>query len=113
VHVKENRMSKNRNRRQRKKLFVGEFQELGFDLDLSFPEGDGDAAVEAFFRRFFNEAIMPEGLVFGGRHDAGFVCSSRRGSVTEAQRRGVERWLEDHPALEGYRVGPLMDVWHG
>ena len=106
-------MSKTRNRRQRKKLFVGEFKELGFDLDLSFAEAADTDKVDAFFHHFFHEAIMPEGLVFGGADDAGFVCTSRRGSVTEAQRSEVERWLDGNPALSGFRVGPLMDVWHG
>lgn len=106
-------MSKHRTRRLRKKLFVDEFQELGFDLDLSFAQGDDAQQKDAFFERFFNEAIMPEGLVFGGRDDAGFVCTSRRGSVTEDQRATVARWLEGQAALSGFRAGPLMDVWHG
>ncbi|QID19187.1 DUF469 family protein [Nitrogeniibacter mangrovi] len=105
-------MSKTRSRRLRKKLFVDEFQELGFDVDLSFSEPAGTDRIDAFFERFFTEAIMPEGLVFGGRDDAGFVCSSRRGSVSEAQRSAVSDWLDGQPALRDFRVGPLMDVWH-
>ena len=106
-------MSKTRSRRLRKKLFVGEFKELGFDVDLSFPETTDEAEVDAFFERFFAEAITPEGLVFGGGDDAGFVCSSRRGSVSEAQRSAVASWLDKHPTVREFHVGPLVDVWHG
>jgi len=106
-------MSKTRSRRLRKKLFVGEFRELGFEVDLSFGEVADAKTVDAFFDRFFSEAVMPEGMVFAGWADAGFVCSSQRGSVTEAQRATVETWLGDQPVLSGFRVGPLMDVWHG
>ncbi len=106
-------MSKTRSRRLRKKLFVGEFRELGFEVDLSFDAKANEAQMDGFFDRFFSEAVMPEGLVFAGWADAGFVCSSQRGSVTEAQRTSVSSWLDTQPMLSGFRVGPLMDVWHG
>jgi len=106
-------MSKTRSRRMRKKLFVGEFKELGFEVDLSFAADADPVQKDAFFMRFFDEAVMPEGLVFAGMDDAGFVCSSRRGSVSEAQRQSVESWLGGQSGLSGFRVGPLMDVWHG
>lgn len=105
-------MSKTRSRRLRKKLFLGEFRELGFEIDLAFGDVTEEAAVDAFFDRFFSEAVMPQGLVYAGWADAGFVCSSQRGSVTEAQREAVSAWLEQQSMLSSVRVGPLMDVWH-
>jgi hypothetical protein len=105
-------MSKRRSARLRKKLCVGEFKELGFDLDLSFPEGADEAAVDAFYEAFFTEAIDPAGLIYGGGDDSGFVCCAGRGSVTEAQRADIDKWLASAKGLQSYRVGELVDAWY-
>ena len=105
-------MAKSRSRRLRKKLCVGEFKELGFDLDLSFPEGTDEDGVDAFFSRFFTEVVDPQGLIYGGSDDSGFVCLAGRGSVSEAQRAEVEKWLAGAKELQGYRVGELADAWY-
>ncbi|MCB1938916.1 MAG: DUF469 family protein [Rhodocyclaceae bacterium] len=104
-------MAKSRSRRLRKKLCVGEFKEVGFDVDLQFPDDTAAEAVDAFFARFFSEVIEPEGLLYGGGETSGFVCVAGRGSVTDAQREAVQAWLAASGALRDFHVGPLVDAW--
>ncbi|MHC5351939.1 YggL 50S ribosome-binding family protein [Metapseudomonas furukawaii] len=106
-------MATNRSRRLRKKLCVDEFQELGFEITLSYKEGLDAEAVSVFFERFIEQAIEGNGLGFIGSEDYGFVCLGKRGSVTAEQRAQVEAWLgQGQPELAGYTVSPLIDVWY-
>ena len=102
-------MATNRSRRLRKKLCVDEFQELGFELQLSYPESTDDAAVEAFFAV---EGIEGNGMALIGGEEFAVVCSGKRGSVTEEQRATVEAWLKARPELSSFEVSPLLDVWY-
>ena len=45
--------AKNRNRRLRKKLRVGEFQELGFDLAWKLEDGTDSEGIDQFIVKFF------------------------------------------------------------
>lgn len=105
-------MATNRSRRLRKKLCVGEFQELGFELNLVFQEGLDDEAVDNFLQQFLNEAIRANGLDFVGAEDFGLVCLGKRGSVSEEQRAQVEAWLRNRKELREASVSPLLDVWY-
>ena len=103
------------NLRQRKKLRIGEFQELGFEVtakltkELTQPE-----------RAAFIDALIPAvdemGLLFGGGFNSGFegfvVVDSLRGSVTEEQRESFKKWVESRPELKDVVVGPLKDAWY-
>ncbi|KAF1004045.1 MAG: hypothetical protein GAK36_00144 [Pseudomonas sp.] len=105
-------MATNRSRRLRKKLCVDEFQELGFELNLEYREGLDEKATEAFLQRFIKQAIDDNGLAFTGCSDFGFVCSARRGSVSEQQRASVEAWLKQQSELTGSSVSALQDAWY-
>jgi hypothetical protein len=96
-------MATNRSRRLRKKLCVDEFQELGFEVSLTYRDG-----LEAFL----NEAIETNGLGYVGGEDYGFVCLASRGSVNEEQRGQIEAWLKSRNELSEFNVSPLMDVWY-
>lgn len=66
--------------------------------------------------QFIREAIEANGLVFGGggAHNSwdGFATlDAARGSVSEAQRKRVIKWLSDHPMILEYEVSPLCDAW--
>ena len=50
-------MATNRSRRLRKKLCVDEFQELGFEVNLTYRDGIEAKAVDDFLEAFLNEAI--------------------------------------------------------
>ncbi len=104
-------MATNRSRRLRKKLCVDEFQEIGFELNLSYPDDLSDEAVEAFLDQFI-AMIASHGLGYVGGDDYGFVCLGKRGSVTAEQRATVEAWLKARSELSNVEVSPLMDVWY-
>jgi uncharacterized protein YggL (DUF469 family) len=103
-------------KRIRKKKRVGEFQELGFMLAFRFQKDISVTERNALLDRFVEEAIEPNGLVFGGGgldEWEGFVRSDKpRGSATEDHRKAVEKWLVQEPLVLSYNVGPLMDAWH-
>jgi len=99
-------MATNRSQRLRKKLCVDEFQELGFEEDLS------EEAIDAFLEAFIKEAMEANGLGYVGGDDFGLVCLQKRGSVNEEQRAAVEAWLKNRSELTKYEVSPLLDVWY-
>jgi uncharacterized protein YggL (DUF469 family) len=105
-------MATNRSRRLRKKLCVDEFQELGFELNLSFKEDLTEEAIDAFLDAFLTEAMDANGLDYVGGDDYGLVCLAERGSVTEEQRAIVEAWLTGRSEVIKVEVSPLMDAWY-
>lgn len=104
-------------KRLRKKLRKGEFQELGCAVQFTLDPGLTGQHLEAFIDSFLDEAIEAQGLGFGGggQYDwSGFVAVlGRRGSVTEANRTEIGRWLEARSEVTSHTVGPLTDAWHG
>ena len=89
-------MATNRSRRLRKKLCVDEFQELGFEVSLTYRDGLEAKAVDAFLEAFLNEAIETNGLGYVGGEDYGFVCLASRGSVNEEQRGQIDVWYPEN-----------------
>lgn len=105
-------MAKNRSRRLRKKLCVDEFQELGFEVQVTYPETLEDTAIEDFFSDFVVEAIEANGLGLLGGPDYALVCLGKRGSVTAEQRAAVEAWLKGRSEPETVEVSELQDAWY-
>lgn len=105
-------MAKNRSRRLRKKLCVDEFQELGFEIQIDYPESLSDEAIESFFSDFVVEVLEPSGLGLIGGPDYALVCLAKRGSVNEEQRQAVETWLKGRNEPEKVEVSPLQDAWY-
>ncbi len=105
--------AKNRNRRLRKKLRVGEFKELGFDVAWQLKEGITGEELDAFIDKFFEEVIQPNGLGFGGEGDTlwhGLICTQKLDSCTDENRAAVEKWLTGNGATS-VAVSELYDVW--
>lgn len=105
-------MAKNRSRRLRKKLCVDEFQELGFEVQIVYPEALSDDAIEAFFSDFVVEAIEHNDLGLIGGPEYALVCLGKRGSVTAEQRAAVETWLKGRNEPESFEVSELQDAWY-
>lgn len=102
-------MAKQRSRRQRKKLHVGEFQEFGFAFKAQLK---ADAREEVFVDALLEEVIEPKGLEFGGWATGGFITKSVRGSVTEEDRTAVSDWLRARSDVASARVSALVDAWY-
>ena len=107
------------NRRQRKKLHLGEFQELGFTLYLTFHAPLDVAALEPFWDAIITY-IEARGLSIGGLGGRlpitemdGFVSSWDRGPVTPEQQASLLDWCQTRPEVKQARADELRDAWHG
>lgn len=104
--------NKRRSRRLRKKLHVGEFQELGFGFEVEFKTPATSELQELMIDCFLSEVIEPRLLAFGGWIGGGFITCDGRGSVLEDDREAIQNWLAARPEIGEVRVGPLKDAWH-
>jgi len=103
-------------KRLRKKLRLGEFQELGFEVSFRFSDNASDKTFDEVMEAFIIQAIESNGLICGGGGKnpelSFFVSLDRRGSVTNEHRQAIQRWLETRPEVKEIRVGPPVDAWH-
>ena len=58
--------NKQRSRRQRKKMRIGEFQEFGFEYELKVKAELSPAQEEALMDRFVRELLVPRNLAAAG-----------------------------------------------
>ncbi|HEY0563479.1 MAG TPA: 50S ribosome-binding protein YggL [Methylophilus sp.] len=108
-------MAKTRSQRLMKKLHLGEFTELGFDVTFQLKKAPKEDEVEHFLEVFLAQAIEKNGLVYGGGFGQafdGFVALEKRGSVTEEQRLAVKAWLEANTEVSHVEVGELTNAWY-
>jgi uncharacterized protein YggL (DUF469 family) len=103
------------NRRQRKKLHLGEFTELGFEVSARLASPLSDEGRDKLLDGFMGDCIEPLGLSFGGGLNddlGGYVTTAMRGrSASEDQRDKVRAWLSSRPEFLVVEVGPLTDAW--
>lgn len=106
-------MAYQRNRRQRKKMHIAEFQELGFLVNWQFAENTSVEEIDQTVDRFINEVIKPNGLAYEGSgylHWEGLVCLEKIGKCDKSQRELVKSWLENN-GLQQVEVSELFDIW--
>ena len=103
------------NKRQRKKRRLGEFQELGFELQFCTPADWSEDEQLDFWDAAITQ-IEALGLSVGGGTgicwDVYVTTLSDRGTVTPVQRQALADWLMAQPAVSELRPGPLEDAWH-
>lgn len=102
-----------RNRRQRKKMHLAEFQELGFLVKWQFAENTGIDQIDATVDKFIEDVIRANGLAYEGSgylHWEGLVCLEKLGKCDESHRQLVKKWLEDNGLLE-IEISDLFDIW--
>ncbi|MBK9393653.1 MAG: YggL family protein [Uliginosibacterium sp.] len=117
------KVSRNRvrrlNTRQRKKLYLGEFQELLFELRVEFRT---PLEAGAYYQVWdplilFIEARGLAVAGLGGRFPLaatdGLIFAANRGSPTDADRAAVLAWLEARPEVLSVAAGEFTDAWHG
>lgn len=107
------------NRRQRKKLRVGEFQELVFEIRMTFSQPLDEAAYDAWWDAFIG-LIESRQLAVGGlggrlplTETEGIVSTQSRGSPTEEDRQAVLLWLQHRPEVASTEAGEFVDGWYG
>jgi uncharacterized protein YggL (DUF469 family) len=88
-------------KRLRKKLHVGEFQELGFEVRFQVADNLSYDAFDTVVDAFISQAIEAHGLLCGGGGTnpewSVFVTRVGRGSATEGHRQAIETWLVARP----------------
>jgi len=102
-------------KRLRKKLRLGEFSELGFELRLRLREGLTEADAETAIDDFIREAIESRDLAVGGGYGEVwnfFVTRVLPGSVNEDERSAVLAWLHADSRFTNVQASPLLDAWY-
>ncbi|MDC8785987.1 50S ribosome-binding protein YggL [Roseateles koreensis] len=102
---------RSRSRRLRKKLRIGEFQELGFEYELTWRVTPSIDVQDRFIDRLLDEVIKPRSLSLGGGVNCGFV-TAHRGNVTDTDRAAFDSWVRRWTDLTCIEVGPLRDAWY-
>ncbi|MFC0322870.1 YggL family protein [Gallibacterium melopsittaci] len=106
-------MAYQRNRRQRKKMHIDEFQELGFLVNWQFAENTPVTEIDQVVDRFIDEVIKPNGLAYEGSgylHWEGLICLEKLGKCDDSHRQLVKTWLEQN-GLSQVEVSELFDIW--
>jgi uncharacterized protein YggL (DUF469 family) len=105
--------------RQRKKLRVGEFAELGFTLEATLTEGLTVQAEDALLDAWLNQ-VDALGVSFGGSFTGGqpsvltgMVFPVNATKVDETMRQELVAWLNARPEVARLAASELGDVWYG
>lgn len=102
-------------KRLRKKLRLGEFSELGFELRVTLAANLSESAQEDAIDAFIEAAIESRDLAVGGGFaDAWnfFVTRAGTGSVSADERAAVVSWLENDSRFAKVEASPLLDAWY-
>ena len=107
--------AKKRSKRLRKKLYVGEFSVMGFEVDMSFVKDTTEEAVDAFFDDFLGNVIEANDLVFGGGGSlegfTGFIIPGERyASATEEHRKLVGDWFAKNELIAEHKLSEMVDA---
>ena len=102
----------NKKRRILKKLYLGEFAMLGFEISCETTIKDFDS-YDAFVDEFI-DYIDSLGLCFGGgglEQFEGFLCAQQRYiDATEAQKAEVVAWLNARSEITSVETSELLDA---
>ena len=104
-----------RNKRQLKKMYMGEWAILGFEFNFQLTEAS-EQQYELFFTSL-EELVNTEELYISldnnGELFEGTVTSAERyGSATEENRAAIEALLNSHNFVSEVKVGGLVDAFY-
>ena len=102
------------NKRLRRKKRVGEFQELGFELNCKVDIPPDSPEFDMWCDDFI-EMIESHGLICGGGglpSDWEVFVSRHKGSVTEEEKTSISNWLERNKHITDSEVKDLEDAWN-
>ena len=103
-------------RRLRKKLRVGEFQELCFEVSFKFNRNLNEAEFDEFLDKFIDEIERNKLLMSGSGKEntwTSYVSSEKNHhSPTDEQRENIKIWLENCSEIAESEVGNFIDAWY-
>lgn len=105
-----------RSNRLNKKLYVGQYAVLGFEVSFKFTEID-EQTFDSFFTDIV-EFVESRNLIMGGAGGSqSFViyvsCYGRYTSATEEDRSAFEQWLAAREFIVESKVAALSDAYYG
>ena len=103
-------LAKRRSRRLRKKLQIAEFQELGFEYEITWHSGPTLEQQDAFLDAWI-ALVESRGLVLGGGPTSGFLCGYRR-SPCPADIQTLQDFLSAWPGIARVTFGKMVDAWY-
>jgi uncharacterized protein YggL (DUF469 family) len=108
-------MKNEKKRRLRKKLYLGEFAVLGFEISCAL-NLDTEDAYDSWLDQLI-EFIERRDLCMGGSGDAksfsAFICSAYRyKSAIDDDREAVKNWLESSGGASNVVIGELIDAYY-
>ncbi len=105
---------KNKNRRLRKKLRLGEFKEWGSQFDAKL-KSLSEESMNAFFEAWIG-FVIEQGWQFGGGCSpdslSGFLTKPDRKSMTETDIELTRKWLTARSEVDKVNFDPLCDAWY-
>ncbi|TWI53759.1 hypothetical protein IQ22_02366 [Pseudomonas duriflava] len=103
-------------RRLRKKLYLGEFQELAFELKADFKQTLEDPELDAFLEAFIDFIESRDLDYVGGFGETwieGTIMASKRyHSPSEEDRQVLTDWLKARSEVASATASDLYDAWH-
>lgn len=106
------------NRRQRKKLRIGEFTEFVFTVRAKFDRALDESAYDLLLDDFI-DFIESRDLIVGGMggkfplsETDGVIQALTRPSPTEGDRQAVITWLSLRPEVVKASADDFVDGWH-
>lgn len=103
--------NKRRSRRQRKKLRIAEFQQLGFAYSIVWTQFPAIDQQDSFIDRILNEVILERELLLGGGCREGVILGGGE-NPTALDQEAVRAWLSAFPGVAEVNIGPLVDAWY-
>jgi uncharacterized protein YggL (DUF469 family) len=105
-----------RSNRLNKKLYVGKYAVLGFEVSFKFADVD-EKAFDSFFTNIVT-FVDSRNLIMGGAGGTQsftiYISSyGRYLSATEEDRRAFEQWLAGYEFIIECNVEPLSDAYYG
>lgn len=101
-----------RNRRQNKKLHLGEFTVLGFAFSCK-PEADFNSVFDSLISLMDERGLQIWAEGTPDSFDAYITSSQRYGSATDEDRSAVEACLSAQGGLSDIKVDALTDAYYG
>ena len=100
----------------KKKAYLGEFQEFGFEISTKLKINVGELEFDKFCNDFI-DMIEENNLAFGGGGGInvweGFVCSwNKFASPSNKDKEKIKMWLENRKEIVNCEVGEFIDAWN-